>query len=102
MGPDLHAGRPAGEILERLLSRQVDLRHTAAGLRARAEDALRRAAAHNIEALGWSDNRYPTPLAAIFDPPPVLWLRGCADALQPPAVAIVGSRAGSSYALAAA
>ena len=41
-------------------------------------------------------------LAAIFDPPPVLWVRGTAQALDRAAVAIVGSRAGSPYALAVA
>jgi DNA processing protein len=33
------------------------------------------------------------------DPPPVLWVRGCLDALARPAVAIVGSRAATPYAL---
>ena len=37
---------------------------------------------------------YPPALAAIIDPPPVLWMRGVAGALERPAVAIVGSRAG--------
>ena len=32
----------------------------------------------------------------------MLWVSGCTDALRPPAVAIVGSRAGSPYALAVA
>jgi DNA processing protein len=41
-------------------------------------------------------------LTTIPDPPPVLWALGCVDALTAPAVAIVGSRAGSEYALAVA
>jgi DNA processing protein len=45
------------------------------------------------------DLRYPTALAAIHDPPEMLWLRGDADALQAPCVAIVGSRVASPYAL---
>ena len=45
-----------------------------------------------------SDTRYPTALAAIADPPPVLWIRGDPEALRAPTVAIVGSRAGSAYA----
>jgi DNA processing protein len=45
---------------------------------------------------------YPPALAAIVDPPPVFWIRGAIAALDMPAVAIVGSRAGSPYALAAA
>ena len=66
--------------------------------RAAARVALEAAHAGGIVAVPWSDRRYPTALAAIADPPPVLWLRGDPEALRAPAVAIVGSRAGSSYA----
>jgi DNA processing protein len=45
------------------------------------------------------DTRYPAALAAIHDPPPLLWIRGRADSLRGPMVAIVGSRAASPYAL---
>jgi DNA processing protein len=45
------------------------------------------------------DLQYPTALAAIDHPPDTLWIRGHADALQAPCVAIVGSRAASPYAL---
>jgi DNA processing protein len=45
------------------------------------------------------DIGYPTALAAIHDPPPTLWVKGRADALRTPSVAIVGSRAASPYAL---
>jgi DNA processing protein len=53
----------------------------------------------NIRAIHPGDLQYPTAVAAIHDPPPTLWLRGAADALGTPAVAIVGSRAASSYAI---
>ena len=43
--------------------------------------------------------RIPPLLNCIVDPPPVLWARGEAAVLGPPAVAIVGSRAGPPYAL---
>ncbi len=45
------------------------------------------------------DAAYPAFLAAIYDPPPALWLRGLAEPelLSRPAVAIVGARACSSY-----
>jgi len=42
---------------------------------------------------------YPALLREIGDPPPVLWVRGNRSALSRPAVAIVGSRAASAYAL---
>ena len=45
---------------------------------------------------------YPSALATIIDPPPVLWARGSVESLDAPAVALVGSRAGSPYALSVA
>jgi len=45
------------------------------------------------------DPRYPAALAAIHDPPPILWTRGRAESLYGPMVAVVGSRAASPYAL---
>ena len=66
--------------------------------RAEAQVALETAHVAGITAVPWSDTRYPTALSAIADPPPVLWIRGDPDAVRAPAVAIVGSRAGSAYA----
>ena len=64
-----------------------------------AARALEDAARSGIEALAASDRRYPALLACIPDPPPVLWSRGHVDALTRPAVAVVGSRAATPYAL---
>ncbi len=66
--------------------------------RDRAGAAMAAATAVGIEAVPWPDPRYPAPLAAIADPPPVLWLRGDPAALNATAVAVVGSRAGTAYA----
>ena len=66
--------------------------------RTAAQVALATAHAAGITVVPWSDARYPTALAAIADPPPVLWIRGDLDALRSWGVAIVGSRAGSPYA----
>jgi DNA processing protein len=68
---------------------------------ARAEAALLldRARAAAIDAVPWDDERYPPLLRTISDPPPVLWARGALDVLTRPAVAIVGSRAATAYAL---
>lgn len=71
-------------------------------LRSRAEAGLRRAREHRITALTWNDPAYPPALTTIVDPPPVLWVRGRVAALSLPLVAIVGSRAGSTYALSVA
>jgi DNA processing protein len=71
-------------------------------LRRSAATAAANAASAGLRSIGWSDRDYPPMLSAIVDPPPVLWLRGSTAALVAPAVAIVGSRAGSAYALAVA
>ena len=68
-------------------------------LRSRAEHALLQADRLAIDAIAFTDPDYPAALAAIDDPPPVLWTRGERAALHAPSVAIVGSRAGSAYAL---
>lgn len=69
-----------------------------AAARNRAAAAMALAADVGIEAVPWPDARYPALLAAIPDPPPVLWLRGDGNALDGPAVAVVGSRACTVYA----
>jgi DNA processing protein len=63
---------------------------------ARLLDAAQRG---GISPIRWDEDGYPPLLRAIRDPPAVLWLRGCRVALSRPAVAIVGSRAASAYAL---
>ncbi len=45
------------------------------------------------------DPDYPAALAAINDPPPVLWAMGRLQTLSPPAIAIVGARNASSLGL---
>jgi DNA processing protein len=72
---------------------------TVTGLLRRASNALRRAADQGAHAVPWGDPRYPTALAAIPDPPAALWIRGDIALASRPAVAIVGSRAATSYAL---
>jgi DNA processing protein len=71
----------------------------AAAARQEAALLLDRAVAARIEAIRWDDERYPPMLRAIIDPPPVLWAAGSLDVLIRPAVAIVGSRAATPYAL---
>lgn len=70
--------------------------------RARAGQLVERATAQGLVGLGWADSRYPALLREIPDPPPVLWVRGRVEALTCPGVAVVGSRAGTPYALAVA
>ena len=56
------------------------------------ERALAWAGAPGQHLLCAADPRYPSTLAALADPPPVLYVRGDPAALSRPAIAIVGSR----------
>jgi len=62
-----------------------------------AEQEFERACAADINLLCFSDPRYPPLLRTIHEPPALLYLRGNLDCLQKPSVAIIGSRAATSY-----
>ena len=97
-----HSARPAGlhDVIAACAGGPPDAVSTLAReARAFARTLLDAAARAGIEPIPLSDDRYPPLLRAIADPPPVLWVRGCAEALVRPAVAIVGSRAATPYAL---
>lgn len=86
-------------LTDRLRANDPELLDQAAPLLSRAHDLRLRATRRGVEALAWNDPRFPTALLAIPDMPPALWYRGLLDALDAPAVAIVGSRAASAVAL---
>ncbi len=56
-----------------------------------------RAAAAGVRLLCRSDSNYPSLLLQLPDPPALLWCRGDISLLQPPAVALVGSRLATGY-----
>lgn len=64
-----------------------------------ADAALTAGSSAGLEPIAWFDPRYPVLLNCIADPPPVLWTSGAPDTFSRPAVAIVGSRAATPYAL---
>jgi DNA processing protein len=66
---------------------------------AAASAAIAAAAQTGMVPLAWFDPSYSALLNCIVDPPPVLWIRGDPAVLSRPAVAIVGSRAATPYAL---
>ena len=71
----------------------------AAESREAAANALAASERLHLDVVTWFDTRYPPLLACIQDPPPVLWVKGTLETLTRPAVAIVGSRAATPYAL---
>jgi DNA processing protein len=66
-------------------------------LRRRADQALARAHAAGVQTVDRFDARYPARLRVLPDAPPVLWVLGEASVLADRTVAVVGSRAASSY-----
>jgi len=52
-----------------------------------------------IRTVAWNEPAFPAALLTLSDLPPALWYRGRLDALDAPAVAIVGSRTASAVAL---
>jgi DNA processing protein len=99
---ELSAASRGGLSLEEIVAacgrdRQADA--IAREARADAAALLARAASAGISVVPSHDERYPPLLRTISDPPPVLWARGDLEALTRPAVAIVGSRAASAYAI---
>lgn len=93
--PDL----PRLSLTERLRGGDPLLIEQAQAALDRARELRVRAAAGGIAVVAWNDARFPVPLLAIADAPPVLWYRGALDVFDAPAVAIVGSRAASAVAL---
>ena len=82
IGEPLRAGEAPAAILDRLLDRWPDQPDRRSTLEQLAADAIACGRAAGIAPIGWSDARYPSALAAIFDPPPVLWVRGAVSALD--------------------
>jgi DNA processing protein len=61
-----------------------------------AEGELARAEARGLRVVGWDEPDYPERLRRLYDPPPVIWVRGQLVAGEGDrSVAVVGSRAAS-------
>src|SRR5208283_3952130 len=62
-----------------------------------AEEEWARVAAQGATLVTFGCPEYPERLKEIYDPPPVLWVRGAASLLARPAIAVVGTRHPSPY-----
>ncbi len=85
-------------LTERLRNDPV-LLEQATPLLERARLVRERAQREAIQVVAWNDSVFPTSLATLTDLPPVLWYRGQLAVAEPPAIAIVGSRAASAVAI---
>lgn len=98
------SGESSDSVFARLLTALdagCDVAAVLRRLRDRAATAIARGETARLSAWPARTALYPSLLALIYDPPPVLWVRGRlpATALEQPTVAVVGSRAASPYAL---
>jgi DNA processing protein len=87
------------QVLDALRVPAVDRSRLESEARSRTDAAIAVGATTGMEVVAWFDSRYPALLNCIEDPPPVLWTRGAVEVLSKPAVAVVGSRAATIYAL---
>jgi DNA processing protein len=62
-----------------------------------AEEEWARVAAQGASVLTFACAEYPERLREIYDPPPVLWVRGDAQLLSRPSIAVVGTRHPTPY-----
>ena len=62
-----------------------------------AEEEWARVAAKGATVLTFGCQEYPERLKEIYDPPPVLWVRGPVSLLSRPAIAVVGTRHPTPY-----
>jgi DNA processing protein len=62
-----------------------------------AEEEWERVTGQGATILSYHCPEYPERLREIYDPPPVLWVRGDASLLKRPSIAIVGTRHPSPY-----
>ena len=62
-----------------------------------AEEEWARVAAQGATVLTFGCQEYPERLKEIYDPPPVLWVRGPVSLLSRPAIAVVGTRHPTPY-----
>ena len=62
-----------------------------------AEEEWARVAAQGATLISYSCPEYPERLREIYDPPPVLWVRGNVKLLTRPAIAVVGTRHPTPY-----
>ena len=65
--------------------------------RAAAEQEWARALEQGVQLVTFGCAEYPERLKEIYDPPPVLWVRGDARLLAKPSIAVVGTRHPTPY-----
>jgi DNA processing protein len=96
---DHGTGQPFLELLWAILRNDAPASAVVLESMDNARRAIDTAAGAGIHPVAAFDPEYPPLLACTPDPPPVLWTRGNREVLPEPAIAVVGSRAATPYAL---
>jgi DNA processing protein len=105
---ELRARGPLAEALRRpsdhadLLTGRARAAASSGETRGQAEEQVRLARGLAVALVGWDSPDYPERLRQIYDPPPVLYVRGCLQDDGARAVAVVGARAATPAGLALA
>jgi DNA processing protein len=78
--------------IEALLKRKLPSFWNISEIRTQAEKDAKTAQLRGINTVSWHSSAYPPLLREIYDPPPVLYFRGCLPNPEMPLVAVVGTR----------
>src|SRR5207248_1601622 len=62
-----------------------------------AQEELAQAAGMGVKVVTLDDSEYPLELKQIYDPPPVLYVRGAVSTISQPGIAVVGTRHPTPY-----
>lgn len=90
--------RPAAELIGRCsLRRGIATAVASFSNWKRVAEERKKAQRLGLHIISRVDDRYPKKLLNIYDPPPILYAKGDQDLLEPPAIAIVGSRKSSVH-----
>lgn len=90
---------PRYTLLDRIRADDPEIRERALAVLAHSRQVRQAVASSGIEAIAWSDSRFPVSLLPLADCPPAIWIRGARAGLDAPLIAIVGSRAATAVAL---
>ena len=87
-GGELKAAGLDGRLASRVVAARPDID---------PDGEMERLAAHGVSAFTWHDEGYPARLKEIYDPPPVLYVRGELKDSDEWCVAVVGTRRPTAY-----
>ena len=96
-GQVLRASRKDLLSVRGITERQISGLFSSTNNRHHGEKELERLTLLGGVAISFADDGYPPLLQQLVDPPPVLYVLGQSDLLCKPSVAVVGSRAATSY-----